>query len=144
MRKWTKKNRLKVRAAKNEWYRLSKGGTVRKWIRHGKTGTPEYAMLKHCANRAKDAGLPFNLEIQDIVIPARCPVLGIELRPAKGRPDHNSPSLDKIIPSLGYVRGNVRVISWRANLLKNNGTPAELRLVANDSDALERNGFPFL
>jgi hypothetical protein len=32
----------------------------------------------------------------------------------------NTPSLDKIIPSLGYVKGNVAVISWKANVMKSN------------------------
>lgn len=43
-----------------------------------------------------------------------------------------APSIDKIIPALGYVPGNVMVISLRANTLKNNATLAELQtLVAN-------------
>ena len=37
-----------------------------------------------------------------------------------------SPTLDKTIPALGYVPGNIAVISWRANRLKNNGTLEEL------------------
>jgi hypothetical protein len=30
------------------------------------------------------------------------------------------------VPSLGYVRGNVEVISWRANSLKRDGTLDEM------------------
>ena len=55
-------------------------------------------------------------------IPDVCPVLGIPLDQdpkGKGERSDNSPSLDKFIPSLGYVKGNIHIISWRANHLKN-------------------------
>jgi len=42
----------------------------------------------------------------------------------------NSPSLDRIDNSKGYVKGNVIVVSWRYNSLKKDGTPAELVAVA--------------
>ena len=38
----------------------------------------------------------------------------------------SSPSLDKVIPSLGYVKGNIWVISYRANTIKNNCTFEEI------------------
>ena len=138
MAEFRRTHRQECRDARNASYRKSRDGhPIRKLIQHGMTGTPEYDMLIHAKDRAKQKGLSFNLEIQDIVIPARCPVLGIELKVAVGKAGKNSPSLDKIKPALGYVRGNVRVISWRANLLKNNATAAELRLVAIDAEKLE-------
>lgn len=39
------------------------------------------------------------------------------------------PSLDRVVPSLGYVKGNVRVISFRANRIKSDATADELRAV---------------
>ena len=41
----------------------------------------------------------------------------------------NTPTLDKIIPKFGYVRGNVHVISFKANTMKSNGTLDELILL---------------
>lgn len=38
----------------------------------------------------------------------------------------DSPSLDRIDARQGYVRGNVQVISMRANWMKGNATPAQL------------------
>jgi hypothetical protein len=46
----------------------------------------------------------------------------------------SSPSLDRIDNSKGYVKGNVAVISFRANTLKNNATADELRAIANFMD----------
>lgn len=76
--------------------------------------------------RAKRKGVPFEISVDDIFVPEFCPVLGIKLEQGrgKGRRDH-SPTLDRIEPSLGYVRGNIAVISGRANTLKSNGTPEE-------------------
>jgi hypothetical protein len=52
-----------------------------------------------------------------------CPVLAITLDwRNKGPAKWNSPSLDAIHPQLGHVKGNVQVISQRANLMKNDGT----------------------
>ena len=91
-------------------------------------------LLHHARARAKRDGIAFNLTLDDIVVPAECPVLGCALRPGTGRSGFfaHSPSLDRIVPELGYTRGNVRVISARANLLKSNATELELAAVLQD------------
>lgn len=87
-----------------------------------------------CANmyyaakqRAKRKGLPFAIEIADISIPEKCPLLGIKLEKGIKGFNPNSPSLDKIVPELGYVKGNVWVISMRANTIKQNASLEELQ-----------------
>ena len=76
--------------------------------------------------RAAGKGLPFDLTEADISIPTHCPVLGIPLVTGLGRGlRSNAPSLDRFIPELGYVRGNVEIISYRANVLKSNATLEE-------------------
>lgn len=62
--------------------------------------------------------------MKDIVIPTHCPVFGWVLR-AGGR-HFNSMSIDRVDSSKGYIPGNVKVISLRANQLKNNATIEEL------------------
>jgi hypothetical protein len=91
-------------------------------------------MLSRVKCRAKKFDIPFNLEEADIVIPEICPVLGLTLKRSTGRGSWKdcSPSLDRIVPKLGYVKGNVRVISARANLLKSNATAEELEKVLED------------
>lgn len=67
-----------------------------------------------------------------MVIPDFCPVLGLPLYRNSGGAAQgpNSPSLDRVNPALGYVRGNVKVISSKANAIKSNATPEELLRVA--------------
>ena len=86
---------------------------------------PASFLLSKAKNRAKEQGIPFLLTKADIVIPNNCPVLGIPLQPSEGRAA-GSPSLDRVIPELGYVPGNVVVISRRANELKRDATVDEL------------------
>lgn len=79
--------------------------------------------------RARDRGLSFDLTPEDLPVPDVCPVLGIPLfHGAKTRCD-NSPTVDRLRPELGYIKGNARVISWRANALKSNGTLEELQKI---------------
>ena len=77
--------------------------------------------------------MPFELSEHDFEIPDVCPVLGIPLAMGVGRsgPREWSPTIDRIIPSLGYVPGNVVVVSWRANRLKSDGTMEELARIVS-------------
>jgi hypothetical protein len=90
---------------------------------------PVAYMLWGVKSRAKARGIPFDLTHDDIEIPDTCPILGIPLRIGDGTPTANSPSLDRIDPNYGYVKGNVQVISYRANTIKSDATKEELKLV---------------
>jgi actin-related protein len=83
----------------------------------------EKYLVQGAKQRAKKYGLPFDITYKDIVIPEFCPYLGIKLIPFS---EWSSPSLDKIIPELGYIKGNIQVISTKANTMKNNATQTEL------------------
>lgn len=90
--------------------------------------------LVYCAKtRAQKNNLPFNITCHDLQIPKFCPLLGVPLKVEKvGFKDRNfAPSIDKIIPELGYIKGNVWIISYKANLIKNNLKPDELIYLAN-------------
>lgn len=93
---------------------------------------PEKTLLSACKTRAKKRGLPFNLEVEDIIIPEKCPVLGIKLESGRGRTGmfDSSPTIDRIIPEKGYTKGNIQVISGRANKIKNDATADELMAIA--------------
>ena len=89
-------------------------------------------MYRHAKNRAKDRDLPFNIIKQDIadVWPKDdyCPALRIALKIRRGRggPTDNSPNLDRIIPHLGYVKGNIAVVSRLANQIMSSARPSEV------------------
>lgn len=84
----------------------------------------EKKLWKAAKQRAKEKELQFNIELSDVVIPDTCPVFGTPMK---------RPSIDRIDSTLGYVKGNIRVVSWRANSLKNNATLAELKSLLNDA-----------
>lgn len=89
-------------------------------------------MLYRAKKRSNQKGWVCDLEPSDIVIPSHCPVLGLPLsigdRGVAGAIDC-SPTLDRVDNSKGYVKGNVRVISWRANKVKNDSTIEELESI---------------
>ena len=93
-------------------------------------------MLGSAKERAKKNGLPFNIDLSDIIIPVVCPLLGIPIiepvRVIGGKrgPRESSPTLDRIRSELGYVKGNVWVISHRANVIKHDATADALERVA--------------
>lgn len=86
-------------------------------------------MLQRIRSRAKISGISFSLLKEDIVIPTHCPILGIPLQINDTTVGPGSPSLDRIVPEIGYVKGNVAVISHRANSIKNNASIEELEKV---------------
>lgn len=70
-------------------------------------------------HRAKLKSLEFDITKDDIIIPEKCPVYGVDIDL------HNkfyAPSLDRIDNTKGYIKNNIMVISNKANRLKNSGT----------------------
>lgn len=92
---------------------------------------PANYLLRSAEIRAKKKGLPFGLAKEDVVIPEHCPVLGIPLYFRDDGRINNTPTIDRIIPEKGYVKGNILVISWRANRLRNDATLEELKKITS-------------
>ena len=101
--------------------------------RHKHRSDPVPKLLSGAKHRAEQQGVPFDLTASDVHVPCDCPALGIPLLVGE-RVTDNSPTLDKIIPALGYIRGNVVVISHLANRIKSNATPEQIRAVADFLD----------
>ena len=91
---------------------------------------PNRRILRIARNRAKRDGLDFNLELCDIIIPEYCPVLGIKLKLDNVKKQDNSPSIDRIDNDKGYIKGNIMIISDKANMIKNCGTAEEHEKIA--------------
>lgn len=102
---------------------------MRDYMRQRRVLLPDRPLLERARKRARMLGVPFEIGSEHVVIPEYCPVLGIPLKIGGPRSDQ-SPSLDRIVPSRGYVPGNIRVISDRANRLKGGRTHADLSRLA--------------
>ena len=97
-------------------------------------------LLQNAAERSRKLGLKFSITAADLEPrPTHCPILGIPLHYAVaggGRVKRGDPrfdgmaSIDRIKNEHGYIPGNVAIISWRANRIKNSGTAAEHRAIA--------------
>ena len=109
--KWEAENPKKKKAHNDRW----------------EANNPEKYLLKAAKIRAKRKGLPFSITVEDIVIPDKCPVLGTSFE----RCTPYAASLDRIIPKLGYVPGNVQIISRRANILKRDASLDEIQAIAD-------------
>lgn len=113
------KAREKARAAKDPW--------------RVKAGRMRQGMI----DRAINLGLPIDIEFFTVPVlmiwianNRFCSCCGVEMDLlAKVR--DKTHSVDRIIPALGYVRGNVAIICWRCNNLKRDATADELQRVVD-------------
>lgn len=93
-----------------------------------------YFMTSHHnkSSECRRKGIPYDLD-QDYlqsIWPVVCPVFGIPLTPRGNRHDDSTPHLDRLDPNKGYVKGNVRFISRKANLIKSNASWKDIARVA--------------
>ena len=113
-------------------YYLSRKGEIQEAQREYRRTYANAVMWRSARLRALRKGLEFTIEKDDIVVPDRCPLLDVPLVNGNGIKNRaDSPSLDRIDPSKGYVKGNVWVISNRANQIKNDATAEELIRIGN-------------
>lgn len=122
-------NQQKIKERSAEWYKANRA-RMAKWAKEYRAKNREKRLLVSAKYRAVKTGVAFNLTLEDVVIPEICPVLGIDLIAGVEKWAPSSPSLDRINHALGYIKGNVRVISWRANNLKRDGTAEEFERIA--------------
>lgn len=122
--------------AEDEQYREAAKAAARAWqanhtayrdaLRMRRIDNPAVEMWRTAKIRAAKHGVAFNIDVSDVVVPSHCPILGIPLQVQTGRVGRNSPSLDRIYPDRGYTKGNVQVVSYKANTMKSNATPEDL------------------
>lgn len=128
-RKYREENKESVREA-NRNRREENGDAIREAerISHKKrrmtpTGRAR-GLIKSARERAKKAGLPFAITVEDI-LPAMeagfCAATGIRFEmgpPPAGFNQHPlAPSLDQIVAGKGYTPDNVRLVTWQFNLM---------------------------
>lgn len=86
-----------------------------------------HSIWKRAKDRAKKYNYEFNITEDDIIIPDKCPLLNIPIFCGDKDNYENSPSLDRIDNTKGYIKGNVWVISKKANSMKNSASFSELK-----------------
>lgn len=107
-------------------YKRAKAKWMSTTYRERVTKDPRKSMLQKCQGRARAIGRECNINVEDIVIPEYCPILGTKLELFSS--DHKRrPSVDRVDNTKGYVKGNVRVISQAANSMKSWHTLETLR-----------------
>lgn len=104
-------------------------GNTQKW----RTKNPKQYILSRTRVRSKAEGIPCTITKDDFEIPAYCPIfpeLKLEFCCGRSKRPDNTPTIDRIIPELGYIPGNVAIISMRANRLKSDASAEELETIA--------------
>ena len=104
---------------------------TKEYLRAWKDKNREKNLYQLAHHRAKSKGIEFNIEISDIVIPETCPILGLPIKKAIDGNRDLSPSLDRIDNAKGYIKGNIQVISFKANAMKLTADKSELINFAN-------------
>ena len=128
-KEYRRKNKNKLSLYKQRW----------------KANNYELTMYDNAKHRAKRKGLEFTIEIADLVIPEMCPILEIPLKINIGGQQYDSPSLDRIDNSKGYIKDNIMIISNLANTMKSYASAYQLIKFArwvlktyNEEDALKQ------
>ena len=114
-------------------YRKKNAAKFKEYIGKWQAKNNEKYIITSIKSRAKKQGIEFSIDATDIKIPSTCPILGIPIfKEFKGKgnsnkgPRYTSPSLDRIDNTKGYVKGNVHIISNKANVMKSSASPEEL------------------
>tara|TARA_R100000093_G_scaffold58850_1_gene30769 strand:+ start:487 stop:1086 length:600 start_codon:yes stop_codon:yes gene_type:complete len=113
-KKYNKENKEKLNAQRKKYREEDRGRHMAQQIRY----------------RANEKNLPYDLDADYLksIWPEdnKCPALGLEFsKPGEGLKE-NSSSLDRLVPELGYVKGNVAIVSMLANQIMSNATPDQV------------------
>lgn len=95
---------------------------------HWRKKYPEANFVLKARERAREKGLDFNITRDDIILANFCPILGLRLDSSTL---DQTPSIDRIDNNKGYIKGNIQIISFRANRMKGNATLDEIMLLAD-------------
>jgi len=131
LNKYRRENKEKVNINKRKYYKDRMDDSIIRENVNNKQREryPRYVakrLLKNAQIRALKKDILFDITLDDIVIPEICPILKIPLFTGTKGNYQNSPSLDRIDNTKGYIQGNVKVISTLANTMKNSATIEQL------------------
>lgn len=128
-REWARKKRARLKKEQpKKWANLLAARRVLAKQKH--KADPRHGLLQWARKRARDKNTICTLTLDDIIVPKRCPALGIILKVGDGKLHAASPTLDRRDPRKGYTPKNIAVISHRANAIKTDATIKEILAVA--------------
>lgn len=126
---------------------LSRARSLKKWNgstraqemkQRWKEADPKWAWAVSAAggmrSRAAQSGAPVDVDKEYVyaILTDACPVLGTPfIFLGAGKVHAASPTIDRIVPEKGYTRGNIVIISQKANAIKSNATWQEIRQVSH-------------
>lgn len=132
---YRKKNKDRIKKRQAEYQKANRPEMNRRNRIYDKTTlrnkyleTPALYLWKAAKKRSVVSKIDFNIEVEDIEVPDICPILGVPIEILTGK-HYNGCSLDRIDNTKGYIKGNVAVLSRRANRLKSDMSLEEARAV---------------
>ena len=130
-RNYRQQNKEKLRSQNKDWHK-EHPGRYAMYSRNWRRRNPTHQLWLRVRDRAAREGQEFTILETDILIPTHCPYLGIELVIAPPLESRDSAlSLDRVDNTKGYIPGNIEVISYLANRMKNSATKEQLITFAN-------------
>lgn len=152
VRNYKRKHAERIAFQRREQYAADNGKAVKqreaKRIAKDPWRSKAQRMLAGMKERAVARNLPIDLKFFTVPVLTiwiannqRCSCCGVEfdVRDRSVANRDRTQSVDRIIPELGYVRGNVAIICWRCNNLKRDATADELQAVVNWMRRASRN-----
>jgi hypothetical protein len=131
---YASKNKEKLTKYKSKWY-LDNAERISKMNKEKDSKSLESRLsriLRSRKSRAKKMGIEFDISAKDIEITEFCPLLGVKLEFSGVPWNPNGLSVDRIDPKKGYIKGNVWIISYRANRIKNDASLEELLMISQN------------
>ena len=124
--------------ANDNWNHSEKGLSAKqRWKKRDPKWAWVVSALGGCRQRCEKSKVPYDLTNEYVysILVDTCPALGIPLIYPDGSLKKgmtiNSPTLDRLVPALGYVKGNVAILSLKANAIKSNANSEEVKQVAD-------------
>ena len=112
---WSEKNKSEIREQRKKYCSTREARILRR--------------LAHLRSKCLQKNIEFNLSVEDVLVPSHCPVLGVELNFNSHSP--YCATVDRIKPELGYIKGNVVIVSKRANQIKSDASLEEMLKVTD-------------
>ena len=117
-------NKDKVKAQTKAWFKANPN-KFKEYSKNWRHKNLQKVLLINAKRNAKNTGREFSITLEDIELPTHCPILGIPLV-FGGERQEGSYSVDRVDSTKGYIKGNVRTISFLANRMKTDATKEQL------------------